>query len=942
MTNAEQREAARQLFNKWNGRGKEDEDDRSFWIDILQDVLGMDHVTDRIEFQKKVVGKDGNVKRIDAYIPETRVLIEQKSLQIGLDKPQSGHKGMTPYQQAKEYDDGLPVSEKSRWIVTSNFKEIWIYNMDTPRPEEDIVKIDLRDIQSQFHLLDFMIDKGIEKVNREVEVSLQAGEYVGLIYDSFLKQYNNPEAPETLKSLNKLCVRLVFCLYAEDSGIFKKNAFCKYLSEYDVKTARKALIELFKILDQDYDKRDPYLKDDNPILAEFPYVNGGLFEDENIEIPPFTEEIYDLIVNKASTDFDWSQISPTIFGAVFESTLNQETRRSGGMHYTSIENIHKVIDPLFMDSLYEEFEEIKSKNNAGGARTKALASFQDKLASLKFLDPACGSGNFLTETFLSLRLLENKVLSELNHDFDENQLSIMGINDARIKVSIGQFYGIEINDFAVTVAKTALWIAEAQILMRSTAVVGNNNPLEDFLPLTTNAFIHEGNALRMDWEEVVPKSELNYIMGNPPFVANTGRSSADAKIAHTVGVLGDEQKEDRFNLFGKDGGILDYVACWYKKSSEYITGTEIEVAFVSTDSICQGQQVAPLWSPLFNAGIVINFAYTSFKWNSEASNKATVYVVIIGFSKKTRNKKKIIYEGNEKIVKIINAYLIEADNAFVSKSKKPLCNVPEMTTGNRPADGGYLIIEEKDYENFIQKEPQAKKYIKRLIGSEEYINNKTRYCLWLVGATPAELKSMPLVMSRLDGCREARLNGAPDRQKLAATPHLFRETKNPEKFIVVPKVSSVNRRYIPIGFMDGNTISTDLNFIIPDADLTLFGLLTSNVHMAWMRTVCGYFGPSYRYSKDIVYNNFPWPTPTDEQKSAIEKTAQGILDARALYPDSSLADLYDELTMPPELRKAHQENDKAVMKAYGFNIKEMSEADCVAELMRMYQELVKA
>jgi type I restriction-modification system DNA methylase subunit len=746
-----------------------------------------------------------------------------------------------------------------------------------------------------------------------MEVSIAAGEIVGLIYDAFYKQYEQPVSEQDLKDLNVLCVRLVFCLYAENAGIFGKHGmFHDYLEQFDTKHTRKALKELFEILDTKVEDREKYLEDD---LAAFPYVNGGLFAKEDVVIPQFTDEIRELLLAKASADFDWSEISPTIFGAVFESTLNPETRRLGGMHYTSIENIHKVIDPLFLDDLKKEFEEIK-EISVVRTRNKKLHEFQDKLASLKFLDPACGSGNFLTETYLSIRRLENETIKLIT-----GGQMVLGEMLNPVKVSISQFYGIEINDFAVTVGKTALWIAESQMLKETEDIV---HMQLDFLPLKTNAYIVEGNALKIDWESVVPKSELNYIMGNPPF--------------HGFTYMTPEQKKDMDSIFPKVKN-LDFVCGWYKKASDYINGTRIEAAFVSTNSIVQGETVGRFWTYL--PDVVINFAYRTFVWDSEASQKAHVHCVIIGFAKFDR-KKKFIYEGiSKKEVHNINRYLFDGENIIVTSRNKPLCDVPKMIYGNKPADGGYLIIEDEDYAEFIAKEPEAKKFIKPLLGAAEYIKGNKRWCLWLEGVEPSELKKCPLVMERVRLCKENRESSiAEGIRKFAATPTLFAQRTQPidKDFIIVPRVSSEKRRYIPIGFMKAGTIVTDLVQIIVDANLYEFGVIISNVHMAWMRTTCGRLEMRYRYSKDVVYNNFPWCTPTDEQRIRIEQTAQGILDARALYPNSSLADLYDEVAMPPELRKAHQLNDKAVMQAYGFPIKNFTETDCVAELMKMYQQ----
>jgi len=915
MTDAQQREAARQFYYRWKDKGREDEDARSYWIEILTNILGVERVTERVDFEKKVIGADGNTKRIDVYIPETRVIIEQKSLGIALDKPQAVHDGMTPYEQAKYYDNYLPFDERARWIVTSNFAEIWIYDRNAARP--DPVKISLSDLQSKYHMLDFLVNKETKVISHEMELSLQAGDLVGKIYDAFHSQYRNPDDPETLKSLNKLCVRIVFCLYGEDAGIFgRKSMFHNYMAQFDAAHARKGLRDLFKVLNQKPEDRDEYLADDDPLLAAFPYVNGGLFADDDIEIPPFTNEIMDLILRKASDDFDWSGISPTIFGAVFESTLNPETRRSGGMHYTSIENIHKVIDPLFLDDLKAELAEIE-KIDVVRTREQKLHAFQDKLASIVCLDPAAGSGNFLTEGYLQIRKLENRVISDLLG----GQI-VMGLATNPIKVQISQFYGIEINDFAVTVARTALWIAENQMMKETEDIVHMSL---DFLPLKTNANIVEGNALRINWEDVVPKEKLTYIMGNPPFVG--------------FSMMTEDQKHDMQQLFG-DIKNLDYVAAWYKKASDYIKDTRIEVGFVSTNSISQGETVARLW-PLLD--VKINFAYASFVWNSEASFKAHVHCVIIGFACFERPVKMLYNGENKTSCSKINAYLYEAPDVLVTSRNKPLWDIPQMVYGNKPADGGNLIIENDEYQEFVEKEPQAMKYIHPLLGATEFINSKKRWCLWLVGANPNELRKCPMVMDRIQKCKEAREKSiAAGIRKFAATPTLFAQITQPPNvdYIIVPRHSSQTRRYVPFGFVSADVIVNDAVQIIPGATVYDFGVITSNVHMSWMRAICGRIKSDYRYSKDVVYNNFPWPDPTDEQKEKIKQTAQAILDARALYPDSSLADLYDPLTMPPELKKAHQANDAAVMKAYGMPIKETDEAACVAWLMRLYQEKI--
>lgn len=939
MTDAQQREAARQFVNRWRGKGNEDEDGRSYWLEFLGNVMGMENPTERVNFEKKVV-VNGNTKRIDVYIPETHVIIEQKSLGKALDSKihNSGDIDLTPYEQAKRYNDNLPYTEKARWIVTCNFSDIWIYDMEARVPEP--IRISLDELQSKYPLLDFLVKQEVHKVSHEMEVSIKAGDIVGLIYDAFLKQYRIPDTTKNeteeekskrehkLKSLNALCVRLVFCLYAEDAEIFgSRGMFHDYLEAYEVKDCRRALIELFKTLDTPVAERDEYLEED---LAQFPYVNGGLFADETIEIPPFTDEIKQLLLTKASEDFNWRDISPTIFGAVFESTLNPKTRRAGGMHYTSIENIHKVIDPLFLDDLKEEFSEI-SQIQVKRTKDKKLDEFQNKLASLTFLDPACGSGNFLTETYLSLRRLENEVIQEKIG----GQMTL-GEAYNPIKVSIQQFYGIEINDFAVTVAKTALWIAESQMLEETKSIVYGFN--EDFLPLKTYVNITEGNALRIDWNDVIPAEKLSYIMGNPPFVGFSFQTKEQK--ADILSVYIDEKGKPY-----KSAGKVDYVAGWYFKASQYIWKTQIRVAFVSTNSITQGEQVSNVWKPLYERfGIHIDFAYRTFIWDSEANVKAHVHCVIIGFSGEKIEKCILFENGNKKIVKNINMYLLDSEDIFIESRKDALCDIPEISKGFQATDNGYLILNEEEKKDLLAKEPSAEKWIRPYSMGVEFIKNTPRYCLWLADIKPNELQQMPLIKKRVSDCKKWRESATKtgDAYKLRNIPHLFRPCKQFKDvpYIAVPLVSSENRRYIPMGFINNGMIPGNNLFSIFNAGIYHFGILQSNVHMAWMRAICGRLKSDYRYSSGLVYNNFPWPTPTVQQKQKIEQTAQGILEARKLFPDSSLADLYDPLTMPLELQKAHTANDKAVMAAYGFSTK-MTEADCVAELMKLYKKMTE-
>ena len=931
MTAAQQQQAAKNFAAYWKGKGYEKGESQPFWLSLLRDVYGVEHPEQFIQFEEQV--HLDHTSFIDGTIPATHVLIEQKGMGKDLNKPikQSDGALLTPFEQAKRYILELPVSQHPRWVVTCNFSTFYVYDMERPHGEPEI--IELANLEKEYYRLQFLVDAGNEHLKREMEVSIAAGEIVGLLYDAFYKQYANPESEHSLKSLNKLCVRLVFCLYAEDAGIFGHHGmFHDYLKGFDTRGLRKGLVDLFRVLDTKPQDRDPYLQDDNPELAAFPYVNGGLFSDENIEIPPFTDEIRNLLLNKASEDFNWAEISPTIFGAVFESTLNPETRRSGGMHYTSIENIHKVIDPLFLDALKAELNEI-CENPIERTKNTKLRAFQRKLAGLKFLDPACGSGNFLTETYLSLRRLENKILLELSH----GQVTMYTASESPIQVSISQFYGIEINDFAVTVAKTALWIAESQMMKETEKIL--LVPL-DFLPLKTNAYIVEGNALRIDWESVIPKSELNYIMGNPPFVGYSLQSKSQKDDILSIYV---DEKGKPYKTAGK----IDYVAGWYFKATQLMQGTTIRTALVSTNSITQGEQVSAVWEPLFTRfGIHIDFAHRTFRWDSEANAKAHVHCVIVGFSCAENPAPRMLYiDGRTREAENINAYLTDAPNIFIQSRTKPLCLVPDVVKGSSPVDGGNLLLTADEYNLLIKNEPLSEKYLFPFVGAKEFLHNGKRYCIWIQPYNPAEIKNLPLLKKHIELTREFRLcSTKAATKKYADYPFRFMEVRQPcSTYVLIPRHSSESRRYIPFGFMLPNVICGDANSMIPNATIYHFGILISNVHMAWVRTVCGRIKSDYRYSNDVVYNNFPWPTPTEQQKAKIEQTAQAILDARALYPDCSLADLYDELTMPPELRKAHQDNDRAVMDAYGFTkgtAARTSESACVAELMKLYQKMV--
>ena len=919
------------FVEQWKGKGDEKQHCQQFWTDLLSNVLHNNVTNETVKFEYQV--QLGHQSYIDVYLPESRVIIEQKGKDIDLFKAakQSDGSELTPFEQAKRYNVELPFSQKARWIVTCNFKTFLIYDMDKDLKGKEPIRIELEELPTRINELDFLKSFKDEKIIEEQEISIKAGELIGKLYDGLIKQYKDSTSDNTLKSLNKLCVRLVFCLYAEDAGLFDRNdchIFGNYIKKTETKNIRKALIELFEVLNQDPSKneRNPYLDEE---LAKFPYVNGNLFkliDPQTEEIPNFTDELKTLLVEECSESFDWSNISPTIFGAVFESTLNPETRRSGGMHYTSVENIHKVIDPLFLDDLKAEFNAIKELKTERKI-SQECDKFQDKLASLKFLDPACGSGNFLTETYISIRRLENEVIL-----FRSRGMTMLKVDDFNpTKISINQFFGIEINDFACAVATTALWIAESQMLHETEEIIHREI---DFLPLKSNSNIVEGNALRMDWNDVIPVSELNYIMGNPPFIGARWMDS--------------NQKTELINVFGKEWkgvGDLDYVCCWYKKTADYlIDNKKVISAFVSTNSISQGSSVFNLWKKLVEKySLTINFAYTTFIWDSEASVKAHVHCVIVGFSFNNQTSKKFIFkDGIRYEASHINGYLIDGADTYIEKRSKPLCSVPSINLGGQAIDDGNLILTEEEQNNLVRKEPAIATYIRPYMMGKDFIDRKTRYCLWLDKADPSVLKKCPSVLERIENVKSFRESSNRESTKRASlTPSLFGapfECKS--DYIALPKVSSERRFYIPIDYLSSNIIPGDKLFVMENATLFHFGILNSSVHMSWMRTVAGRLKSDYSYSNTIVYNNFIWADATDDQKEKISKTAQAILDARALYPDSSFADLYDPLTMPPELLKAHKANDKAVLALYGFK-SDATEEEIVANLMQMYAEKTK-
>ncbi|MBQ6298427.1 MAG: N-6 DNA methylase [Selenomonadaceae bacterium] len=922
----------KKFINHWSSRGYEKGDTHAFWLSLLRDVFNIDEPEEFISFEVPIPHGF-----IDGLIVSTKTLIEQKSSNVNLDDEEI-------FNQAKRYNDALEYSRKARWIITCNFKEFHVFDMDKKYPERDPIKIFLYELPKRFNVLNFIVEQ--QNISYERELSVKASAIVAKIYDG-LRAELKIQSDKALSDLNKLCVRLVFCLYAESIDIFGKHKiFRDYLR--GARNIRQDLLELFKVLDTPLENRSPYLDD---TLKKFPYVDGGLFADE-IDFPNFTTELKTLLLDEASGNFDWAQISPTIFGTVFESTLNHDVRRAGGMHYTSIENIHKVIDPLFLDDLNAQLTKFSIANsvnqtskstsksvpaektasrrdtkfsianfvNHTSKRRNFLLNLQKKLSEIKILDPACGSGNFLTESYISLRRLENKILQELLG----NQITL-GELDNPVKVSINQFFGIEINNFAVTVAQTALWIAELKMKRETEAIVHKN--LELF-PLKTYPNIIQANALHVEWEKT------DYIISNPPFVG--------------ASMMNHEQKADAVNIFGKIklSNSIDYVGAWYHKAAKLIQGTNIRAAFVSTNSITQGEQVTPLWQKIFDFyGMQIIFGRRTFKWDSESFQKAAIHCVVIGIADKSVAFDKKIFDG-EKIYSAhnINPYLVDAPTIFIERRAKHIQPfVLRIIKGNMPIDDGNLLLTADERKKILQHEPKLEKFIFRYVGGYEFINNVERYCLWLINATPDEIRRSKELYRRVSAVREFRLaSKRAETRNAAVTSHLFDEIRQPTtNYLCIPQVSSEKRRYIPIGFMPPEIIASSQLILVPSAQIYEFGIITSSIHMSWMRAVAGRLKSDYRYSGSVVYNNFAWVEASLSEKALIEATAAEILSVRAKYPRATLADLYDELTMPPDLRQAHRKNDLAVAKAYGFEEILDSEPSIVAELMKRYESLTK-
>ncbi|MDO5535064.1 MAG: N-6 DNA methylase [Propionibacteriaceae bacterium] len=919
-------ERAKAFAEKWAGRGYEKGDTHSFWLELLRDVVGMEDVTTNVRFERSTAERGF----IDVVIPDAKTVVEQKSLNVDLDKPELRQGLMvTPFGQAKRYADSLPNSQRPDTIIVCDFDRFRLHDLDVEKPADNYVEFRLAELPEQLHLLDFLIDPQRARQAREEQVSLDAGALIGKVYEMLRAQYVDPDSPESRHSLNVLCVRLVFCLFAEDAGLFPKNAFYHYLQGVPARQVRVAVRELFAYLRAAPQDRDPYASAE---LKAFPYVNGGLFEQE-VEIPQFTEEIVQVLLEEVSHGTNWSEISPTVFGGVFESTLNPETRRSGGMHYTSAQNIHRLIDPLFLDELTAELDSILTDADLGDrARRNRLERYHDKLASLTFFDPACGSGNFLTETYISLRRLENKVLSEL--------LSHQGVfgftpEHSPLKVSLAQFHGIEINDFAVNVAATALWIAELQANAEAQTIVFQM--IED-LPLKDSANIRLGNALEMDWEQVLPPENCTYVIGNPPFRGARYQTP--------------EQKAELAVVFGgaRNAGNIDYVAGWFMKAAQYVGDHPIRAAFVSTNSIVQGEQVANVWSPIYDLGMRIDFAHDTFRWTNDATGAAAVFVVIVGFSKLGGDKRLFHYPTVDSAPVLehpaqLNAYLKDAPDVFVWDRSKPLSDVPVMTIGSQPIDDGNYLFTPDEKDAFLAAEPGAERFFKRWYGSQEFIKGIERWVLWLGEATPADLAKLPESVKRIQAVRDYRLKSKRAQTlKAAARPQHFGTEIIPKgNSLLVPEVSSERRRYIPLGFVGAESLCSNKLKLIPEGTLYHFGVLHSRAHNAWMRVVAGRLKSDYNYSSGVVYNNFVWPEATEAQQAEIAELAQAVLDARGEYPDSTIAQMYDPNLdfMFPALTAAHGALDAAVERAYGLQAG-LEEKDVVAHLFELYSAAVGA
>lgn len=852
---------------------KENAETQSFYNDFFN-VFGVSRrrVATFEEPAKKLGNKHG---RID-LLWKGMLLVEHKS---------AGRDLTSAFAQALDYFPSLKEEELPRYVLTSDFQRFELYDLET----KETHRFTLADLHKNIELFGFIAGYQKREFKDQDPVNIQASERMGVLHD-MLK-----DAGYTGHDLELFLVRLLFCLFADDTGIFEKDDLRYFLEERtkpDGSDLGARLIHLFQILNTPLEKRQKTLDE---ALARFPYINGNLFA-ESLSFPDFNSAMRAELIRACY--FNWGAISPAVFGSLFQSVMDKERRRGIGAHYTTEKNIMKIIKPLFLDGLRAEFESIKGK------RTE-LQRFHDRLSRLTFLDPACGCGNFLILAYRELRLLEIDVLKAL---YPTGQLALDV--EQFSKINVDAFCGIEIEEFPARIAEVALWLMDHQMNMLLSETFGQYYVR---IPLKAGAHIHNANALALDWSDVISPERLSYILGNPPFVGSKYQSAEQrAEVAVVFkGVAG--------------AGVLDYVAAWYLKAARYIQGTAIVCAFVSTNSITQGEQVSILWHELFrNYHIKIHFAHRTFAWSSEARGKAAVHCVIVGFGAFDARRKQLYEydnpksESHEIVVANITPYLTDGVDMVIPSRNTPICDVPPIGIGNKPIDGGNYLFTSEEKDAFIRIEPTAVPYFKRWIGADEFLNGYERWCLWLGDCPPNILRAMPESLKRVDAVRSFRmLSKSAPTQKIAATPTRFHVENIPhEEYLVVPKVSSERREYIPIGFITPDTFSSDLLFIIRNVSLYHFGILSSSMHMAWVRAVCGRLKSDYRYSKDIVYNNFPWPQPNETQMAMIEAAAQAVLDARRLFPESTLADLYDPLTMPAQLLKAHQMLDRAVEKAY--------------------------
>lgn len=892
------KDRALKFSHEWADESSEDAEAKSF-LDGFFNVFGVPRkrVASFEKRVKKIDGKDGYIDLLWRGI----LLVEHKSRGKDLDRA---------FQQAKDYFPGLKDRDLPRYILVSDFARFRLYDLEESEQHEFTIK----DFYKNIRLFGFVAGYLTTSFKEQDPVNIKAAERMGKLHDKLKAVgYEGHE-------LEVYLVRLLFCLFADDTSIFERRQFQDLIEQRtaeDGQDLAQWLAHLFEVLNQPDDKRLTRLDEQ---LAAFRYVNGSLFA-EHLRTADFDQDMREILIECCA--LDWGRISPAIFGALFQSVMLPELRRNLGAHYTTEQNILKVIRPLFLDELRAEFEKVKRQ-------PKKLSEFHQHLAKLKFLDPACGCGNFLVIAYRELRLLELDILRVVH---DKAKTLSLDVSQFNILCDVDQFYGIEIEEFPAQIAQTALWLMDHQMNMRVSEEFGNYFVR---LPLKKSATIVHGNALQRDWREIVKPNELSYIFGNPPF--------GGAKY------MQDEQRTDIAGVFHDvpGAGLLDFVAAWYRKATEFmIYNPVIKTAFVSTNSITQGEQVGVLWPDLLRRGVRIHFAHRTFQWSSEARGKAAVHCVIIGFALHDTTDKRIYdyetpqAEAHEIKAKNINPYLVDAPDVVVSRRSTPLCAVPEIGIGNKPIDGGHYLFTPEERDEFLKKEPAAAPYFRRWLGSDEFINGYERWCLWLGNCPPDILHKLPESMKRVEAVRRFRLasKSAPT-QKLADTPTRFHVENMPNSsYLVIPEVSSERRQYIPIGFLGPETLASNLVKIAQNSTLYHFGVLSSAMHMGWMRSVCGRLESRYRYSAGIVYNNFPWPqVVTDKQRQSIEEAAQGVLDARAHHPAASLADLYDPRTMPAELVKAHQKLDAAVDAAYSKK-KFLGDSDRVAFLFELYQQL---